>query len=208
MVTLRNETLLVELTGREYTPGLSETAGNLRLVLSEAEIVSYHALETIWWESDLKWDSLEDKLNMVEAFASPLYETAAKEYFAAAHLGNSLILSMADRFLTEEIIFSFFSGPRMKLFGLPHFVALMGSEHLSERIILAAFPKTYPERLLKSLSLVPDAMIAPAVVSSWMLEASKKISKCQAVAVLRIKKVYPEYEGFPDDWVLKVFCGK
>lgn len=213
MVTLASEALLIKVAGQKPEKDFRETTRNLRLVLSEAETASYRALERVFWPQELALDSLEYKQSVSEAFASPIYDTAAKEYFAAAHVTNPLILSVADRFLTEKIILCYLEGHRIRAFAVRHFAALMGSEHLSERIILAAFHKMDSGGILKVLDLVPDPMVTPEVAKRWMAKAlqvpyvSLQPELATTDVVQRIRETHPEYEGFPDEWTLKVFCG-
>lgn len=83
----------------------------------------------------------------------------------------------------------------------------MESEHLSEQIMLAMIRKTDEDELDILLPLIPDRMITPEVITNWLAQVIWEIEKCGAAAANRIKRMYPEYEGFPDEWVLKVFCG-
>lgn len=216
VVTSISEALLIEIAARRVRlsvfPGVD--IGDLQLVLSEADKNSYKALEKILWAQDKEWDSPEYKLSIVEAFASPLHSDASKEYFAAANMGvGSAIISACDQFLTEKIILSYIEGPRTKLFGVDCFTALMGSKHLSARIISAMLLKLYSSGDLPALEIIPDHMITPEVVNSWIKATSlgmgePLLSYLCADAALRVKQAHPEYADHPDAWVVKIFCGE
>ena len=190
-----------------------ETRQDMLLVLSEVDTASYFALEDILYS--FRWGSEEHKLGIVTALNSPMYSDACKRHFAASHLQDELVFSVAGEFLTEEIILSHVECPTYPIFGLAYFAALMGSEYLSERIVSAAILKIDFFEESKALELIPDRMITPEVMATWQCPASsdgimgiwRDSPEGKVAAGRRVKQVYSEYKNFPDVWALKVFSG-
>ena len=190
-----------------------ETRQDTLLVLSEVDKASYFALEDILYS--FRWGSEEHKLGIVTALNSPMYSDACKRHFAASHLQDEIIFSVAGGFLTEEIILSHVECPTYPTFSLAYFAALMGSEYLSEQIVSAAILKIDFFEESKALELIPDRMITPKVIDNWLGQASSGLTEKELTvandrgeAAFRVRRTHPEYEGFPDEWVLKVFCGR
>lgn len=207
MSTSIDEAVLIELARRNQDQ-VRETTEDLRRVFSEADTESYHALENIFYSSQVLWYSKEHKKSMAEAFKSSLYSDTCKQYFAAANMIAELTLLVADKFLTEKIILSHLGGTRYKLLDLSYFAVLMSSTHLSEHIVSAAIQKINDRfRMDDTLKIIPDTMITPKVIKTWIVRAAWDPYPANRSAALRIKQIHPEYEEFPDEWVLKVFCG-
>lgn len=208
MATPADEADLIELAWMQL-----ETIQDTPLVLSEVDTASYFALEDILYS--FRWGSEEHKLGIVTALNSPMYSDACKRHFAASHLQDELIFSVAGGFLTEKIILSHIKSVTDTAFSLAYFSALMVSEHLSERIVSAAIFKIDFFEESKVLELIPDRMITPEVINNWLsqdfsglTEKERASSGDRGEAALRIKRTHPEYDAFPDEWVLKVFCGR
>lgn len=168
------------------------------------------SLEYILW----KFPTREREISIANAFASPMFSDDCKRLCAALYLGvNPSILRLGDRSLTEEIIFGYLHELESKSFGSSYIPALMRSSHLSEQIIEAAFEATGDLGRLQALELTPDAMVTPRLINTWKatfshagLRAERREANLMAAAS-RIRKAHPEYADFPDEWVLKVFCG-
>lgn len=212
MTMLIDETLLIGVAMNSAGRRSKERTERLRPILSEVDMNSYQALENVFWRLSVsERDFQSKKLRIVEVFASSLYSEASKEYFAAGKVEDRLILSVCGQFLTEKIILGYLEGPRANLFNVDYFTALMGSKHLSVQIISAALIRLYPPWDWKALEVIPNLMIIPEVVVSWLAKVSGGssggfiLAEAKVAAALRIKQVHPEYEGLPDDWVLKVF---
>lgn len=189
--------------------GLQDMANALRRKL-ESEKKNYHVLEKIFYGPLVIPRTKAYKHRIAEVFASPLYSDSCKKYFAAAHVDDELMFFAADRFLTEEIILSHVKGKTFVVLEWSYFKAMMGSIHLSERIMEATFERMAASWRREVLTLTPDTMITPKVMNSWLASVEgwyRKPEDSFKVAAPRIREAHPEYEGFPDDWVMKVFCG-
>lgn len=213
MTTLQTETLLELVASRSPQPNVSEPTDNLQISLSVADEVSYRVLEKTLYDSVLDVDSLEYNLSVVAAYDSPLHSDSAKEYFTAANMGNRLTLSLGDKFLTEKIILSYLDGPKSNPLDFDYFATLMQSEHLSGSIVLAGIRKSRAATTLASLDLIPDVMITPEVMTSWIARTTICMGECvsdhiEEAAVIRAKKAYPELEGISNELVLKTFNQK
>lgn len=206
MVTSIDEAVLIK---RAYQPQghLWENTDALRESLSDSDIASYRAFHVVFYPFETEWGSAEHRLNVAAAFKSPAYSDAVKEYFAAAHLNSEFILLSADGFLTEKVILSFVKSPSPVIFNMSYFAALMGSSHLSEQIVLKSTQYLWASDGKKALHLIPDRMITSEVMSQW-LSKTHRTNNLRCFAARRIKQAHPEYEEFPDDWVMKVFCGE
>lgn len=207
MATLLSECVLEEIAGRQDRHSIWESADVLREHLSEADIASYHTFEEIFYSD------VQNGASLAAAFKSPLYGDACKKRFAAANIFVELTLLVADRFLTEKIILSYLEGLRYKVLPLSYFAVLMGSSHLSEHIVSAAIQKIDIEVKMDGvLKVIPDAMVTPRVIKDWMSNTSAFRIPAgwnpELFAAQRVKQNHPEYKGFPDEWVLKVFCGR
>lgn len=159
---------------------------------------------------------MEHRFSIAEAFNSPLYSDACKEYFAASRLGYEFILSVADSFLTERIIASHFEKFVVRYCTASYFTVLLRSEHLSERIISAVVRNIVNLDGLKVLDLIPDSMITPKVLANWLASWMDHVSSDgrliapthhKLFAGQRVKRIHPEYADFPDEWALHIFCG-
>lgn len=109
MATSIDEAILEKRASMCY-PSSFESSSMVRLVLSDADEVSYRKLRYIIWVESAgggKSGREAHKANIAKAFKSPLYSDAAKEYCAATNLSNELIFLPAHRFLTEKIILSY-----------------------------------------------------------------------------------------------------
>lgn len=207
MATPADKADLIELAWMQL-----ETIQDTPLVLSAVDTASYFALEDILYS--FRWGSEEHKLGIVTALNSPMYSDACKRRFAASHLHDEIIFSVAGGFLNEEIILSHLRSMTSPVFSLAYFRALMVSEHLSEQIVSAAIFRIVFFEKSEVLELIPDRMITPEVMATWLGKASSRLTEKELAigdrgeAALRIKRTHPEYEGFPDEWVLKVFCGR
>ena len=213
MTMLIDETLLIGVAMNSAGRDSKERTERLRLILSEADMNSYQALENFWCSSVSERDSPEYRIRIAEAFASSLYSEASKEYFAAGKVEDRLILSVCGQFLTEKIILGYLESPRANLFNVDYFTTLMGSEHLSVQIISAALIRLCPPWDWKALEVIPDLMITPEVVNSWIKATSlgmgePLLSHLCSDAALRVKQAHPEYADHPDAWVVKMFCGE
>lgn len=119
---------------------------------------------------------------------------------------------MGDQFLTEEIIFSHVSKPVWKFLSSAYVNAVMGSSHLSSRILDVMLKDlNYGESQI-ILEDAPDSLITSSVIKSWMskvvgVSSESQLSDNRKFAAHRIRQAHPEYEDCPDDWTLKVFCG-
>ena len=193
-----------------------EILGELKRELSKSDLrETYPALEDIFYNPKLRYDE-EYKLNIIiiaEAFASPLYSDNCKRYWAASHVSSSVVLQFGDMFLTEEIILGHIERRELKIITLDYVKAVMSSSHLSERIIEATLKEVSEIQRGSVLKLTPDIMVTPRVIKSWISTVPHGGRYGAAVlaaraAVSRIRKAHPEYEGFPDEWALKVFCGE
>lgn len=212
MATSLSECVLEEIAQRRRW-SVWETTDVLRENLSEADTESYHAFENIFYSSEIPRGSKEYETSIAAAFKSPLYSEACKKRFAAANMIVELTLLAADKFLTEKIILSYVEGLRYKVLSLSYFAVLMGSSHLSERIVSAAIQKIDVEvRRDGVLEIIPNTMITPRVIKDWMTHTSRPPFpagwKSESNAAERVRQAHPEYEGFPDEWVLTVFCGR
>ena len=90
----------------------------------------------------------------------------------------------------------------------------MVSSHLSERIIKAACFRAGMTENGIILGLTPVNMITPSLISLWLEIMQWRYGRLTnlngnspSFAARRIREAHPEYEGFPDEWVIKVFCG-
>lgn len=213
MVITISEALLIEIARTPPTRYRTEAARQIMKELTLKGRASYRKLENAFYSEQVQRGSEKYKAIIVRALKSPLYDDAAKKYFAALHLSDEFILLSADKFLTEKIILSYTEDNWMTLFfSLPYFAALMQSAHLSERLVLAAIQKIAGCGEQKTLELIPDRMITPKVVDSWLaniiqLPNSLEILRdWKAVAAKRIMRIHPEYNELPHEWILKVFC--
>lgn len=208
MATSIDEALLIDLA-RRTSRAIPKTAKYIQLALSETDTESYRVLENICYGKGIQWGGEAHKAGIIRAFKSPLYSDDAKEYCAAANLNNELILLPADRFLTEKIILGYVENVTVNIMSIAYFAALIRSSHLSERIVSAAVPWTDGIQNCAALAMIPDAMITSEVMTSWLSNAWWRTSQGggKQEAARRVRQVHPEYEGFPDEWVLKVFCG-
>lgn len=189
--------------------------------LSPSERKQCRDLEEIYRLHSVKRNK-EFEQCIAEAFTSPLYSNRSKAYFAALFVHSDLVLRFGDEFLSEEIIVSYLKWSGARLLNQSHVKAIMESSHLSERIIETAFKELNYTKASWTLELVPDVMVTPRVISLWKASAAGPVSPylvhrgrtrppladSLAVAASRVRKAHPEYESFPDDWVLKVFCGE
>lgn len=209
MATSIDETLLIELACQKALWIGRVPAKDIQLVLSEVDIFRYRVLENICQAKGIRWGSEAHKAGIAKAFESPLYSDAAKEYCAAANLDNELIFLPADRFLTEKIILGYLENVTFNIMSMSYFAALMGGAHLSERIISAMLSLTDGIQNCAALAMIPDRMITPEVITSWLGHAWWNLSEGgKPEATWRVRQAHPEYKGFPDEWVLRVFCGK
>lgn len=213
MTTLQTETLLELVASRSPQPNVSEPTVNLRISLSVTDEVSYRVLEKTLYDSVLDVDSLEYNLSVVAAYNSPLHSDSAKGYFTAANMGNRLTLSLGDKFLTEKIILSYLDGSESNPLDFDYFATLMQSKHLSGSIILAGIRKSSVDTTLFSVDLIPDIMITPEVVTSWIARTTIGMGECvsghiEEIAAFRVKKAYPELERISNELVLKTFTQK
>lgn len=223
MATVLDSALLELVARRSPQPNVWEPTVNLKAALSAVDVASYRVLESAFYPSGPVRRLQQHRISRTSTFASPLYCVACKEYFAASHLSNKLVLSVGEEFLASEIILSFLQGPECKSFNVDYFSALIGSRHLTEQITIAALHKTddfdsfdsYKNfEDLKVLEFIPDAIITPEVINNWLDKASSWQEyllptgwEATIVAAKRIRQAHPEYDEFPDEWVLKVFCG-
>lgn len=175
--------------------------------LSDFDKTNCQTLERIFHDP---WVNQND---LADIFASPVYSDDCKRYFAKAHAYNGAVLLLGDRFLTEEIIFSHISNPEQdQLLSGKYLNNLLVSSHLSERIMEVIFQSVLPRGSRRVLELTPDIMITPRVINSWIVGVSYGDQRLLpqsfiSYAACIVKRVHPEYEGFPDEWALKVFCG-
>lgn len=153
-----------------YGYGTSRSSEFLRRSLSEVDMASYRVLETILCPPEANYDEEYDeekaKLSLAEAFKSPLYSDDSKKYFAAAHLSEEVILLVASKFITEKIIFSHIESTGDMRVRLPYLAVLMGSEHLSGRILEVVLSDANYRRSRQALAFIPDAMITPGLMKS------------------------------------------
>lgn len=187
-------------------PNLQKIINSLSRQLPEIDNgKNYSDLETAFCEAQ-ESSRVAYKRRVAEIFASPAYDDACKRYFAATHVSDEIILLLGGKFLTEEIILGYIEDQAGQWFDQPeaHLEAMMGSSHLSENIIEAAFKRFNKPSRAHVLELTPDSMITPRVINAWM--GNVRLETLGAAA-LRIKRAHSEYEGFPDKWVLKVFLG-
>lgn len=190
-----------------------EIIGALRLRLSESDLDSFYDLEHIFYRSKYYPyypEKEASKLKVAEVFTSSLYNIACKKYFAASNIHNELMFSVADQFLTEELIFSHIEGAGSIEIEWCYVKAMISSSHLSERILAASFSKVSEDTRELTLELTPDNMLTPEVVKSWLASArwGWETGDTLTCVAARVRKAHPEYEGFPDEWLLKVFCGE
>lgn len=214
MTTSIDEALLEEISAT--TP--SQAYKKIQQTLSAADMASYGALDKIFYPSIARRGGEAHKARIMSAFQSPLYSDSSKECFAAAHLNQDFILLSAGEFLTEKIILSYLKHPWPQILDLGYFAALMGSEHLSERIVLVAGRKVDFFEDHEALKLIPNTMIISTVIASWLNHvawglvdggsSSIAAKNPHSFAAGRVKRAHPEYEGLPDEWVLRVFCGE
>lgn len=209
MATSLDESFLELVAQRSPQPNLLEPTANLRQALSVTDEASYRALERVICYSELGSNSAERKLRAAELFASPIYSDACKEYFVAAHMSDKLVVLAGDRFLTEKIILGYLRNPQAQSLDLAYLTVLIGSVHLSEPILVALFNRTYERTQVgKTLAVIPDIMITPQIIRSWLAPISwLTAGDPMATIARRIRQVHPGYEGLPDEWVLKVFSG-
>ena len=181
--------------------------------LSESDRKDCQRLVSILLEDmDRTFGMYEVELNIAEALASSLYSDACKKYFAAKYIHNDFVLLLCDRFLTEEIILGHIDNFPTGWIPMSYFERLIGSKHLSARLLESFFRGFGECSLDLNLGLIPDSMITSKVLKSWMVAVSDVKSPVSLImglkeAAFRVKQVHPEYEDYPDDWVLKVFCG-
>lgn len=184
----------------------------IRLGLPESDITSSYDLEHIFDGSQYPPETVAYKLKVAEVFASSLYSNACKKYFAASNIHNELMFSVADQFLTEEIILSHVKREWSGEMEGSYFKAMMTSSHLSERIIVTAFGRVDGNTRKLSLELTPDYMLTPEVVKSWLAHVCLVwgwgTGFATSLATSRVRKAHPEYEGLPDEWMVKLFIGK
>lgn len=221
MATSINEGLLIEFARLSAEKGEDLIRKDIQLVLSDSDTNSYFEFENICYATGAYPGSEAYQDALAEAFISPYYSDAIKEYFAAAHLSNRFILASAGRFLTEKIILSYLENMRFQSLFESCFATIMRCEHLNERIVSAAIKKIEhfdDLRASKILELIHSQLVTPLVVTSWLSRSLQEVqdirgrgwdheSSATAIVALRVKQIHPEYEGFPDEWVLKVFCG-
>lgn len=179
----------------------------LKRKVSKSELNAQEGLTNVLYNSRLERGSDAYNLEIVEMFASPKYSEAYKRYSAAKHLYDELIFSAADQFLTEGIILSRLQLGAGRHISMDYFKAMMGSAHLSERIMEAGFERVDATKLREILTPTPDAMVTPRVMNSWLATVERWYQDGFKVAAPRIRAAHPEYEEFPDEWVIKVFCG-
>ena len=91
--------------------------------------------------------------------------------------------------------------------------AIIGSPHLSEQVIEATLLVIGPIGRKGLLELIPNALITPRVINAWRStvpheELPGRTAAATSAAVSSIKRAHPEYDGVPNEWVLKVFCGE
>lgn len=204
--------LLPDTLGSGLTLGLEQT---LWRALSDLDKESYASLKHAFnraWEFASGDGRYEDVIAGI--FASPLYSDDCKRYFAVANVSSSHVLRLQGGLLTEELIFSHVNAPKGSYLGGAYLTALMGSKHLSERIIEAVFIRADKRVSRAALEQTPNTMVTPRVVKGWLLQASRKDSfyfpeeeEEEEFGARHIRRAHPEYEGLPDEWVLKVFCG-
>ena len=201
--------------------GLPEIITALQDELTAADQKSFQLLENLFYGDGptSKYENIIEK-----AFASPLYSDACKQLFAASHIDSELVLSLGDKFLTEEIILGYVRKAGFKTPYEDYIRVLMSSSHLSENIIEAEFGSRGTLARLMALELTPDRMITPKLMHAWKITVpydvrpsgmgvktegrSERLKVNLTAAAARIRQVHPEYEGFPDEWVMKVFCGE
>lgn len=199
-------------------PNLQKIINSLSRQLPEIDNgKNYSDLETAFYKAT-EFSAVVYKRRVAEIFASPIYDDACKRYFAATHVSYAIVLLLGGEFLTEEIILGYIEDQTGRWFdqSKAYIEAIMGSSHLSENIIEAAFERFNKPCQAHILELTPDNMITPRVINAWSAWQSTVLygsdpfwqETYQKAVISRIKQAHPEYEGFPDEWVLKVFCGE
>lgn len=190
--------------------GLQEIIEALHRKLSESDKKNYHVLEKIFYARH-PYEEVEKHVGSVrEMFASYAYSDDCKRYFAATHSKSVLTLLLGDHFLTEDVILSTIK--EQSNFGLEsdYVDVVMLSSHLSEFIISAMFEEIGPAKGAQVLEATPDSMITAGLLNSWVTSLpSEGIRRGQALFIAKlIRRAHPEYEGLPDEWVRKAFCGQ
>lgn len=191
--------------------GLREIIETLRGTLT---IEEKKGLEVLFHHPKKYMTSWKYKLGITNVFESPSYSDSCKKYFAASRIDSELVLLSGGQFLTEEIIVGYIEKVgREKPISWDYVKALMRSSHLSGRIIEAMLKQLGYDQSRQVLITSSAALITPGVIVAWLSKAaerrqSRHLLACREFAVLQIRRAHPEYEGFPDDWVLKVFCGE
>lgn len=186
----------------------------------------------------------EFKRELEKTFAFPLYSDELKKFVAATYIGNEFVFLVGDRFLTEELILGYIERSQQWMAEESYIKAMMGSSHLSGRIIDAASRTSGTLERNLILELTPEVMLTPKMIYNWSaglrsggryvasrvlfdeqrgaLSMSKKpyegpdvwslglvkyVEDALSLAAHRVRQAHPQYEEFPDEWVLKVFCG-
>ena len=189
--------------------GLQEIIEALHRELSESDMKNYYVLDKIFYTRHTDKEVEKHVGSVKEMFASYAYSDDCKRYFAATHSKSVLTLLLGDDFLTEDIILSTIK--EQSNYGLEsdYVDAVMLSSHLSEPIISAIFKRIGPAKSGQVLEATPDSMITAGLLNSWVASLpSGDLKLVDALFIAkRIRRAHPEYEGFPDEWVIKVFCG-
>lgn len=189
-----------------------EIIGTLRLGLSQAELESSYDVEQVLYGPSANLKDKAYKLRIAEVFASPLYSDVCKKYCAASNINNELMLSVADPFLTEEIILTYIENGWSGEMEVSYFKAIMSSSHLSTRILEAVFSKVSEPAQELSLELIPDSMVTPEVIKSWRASARWNwgwdTEQALSLITARVRKAHPEYQDLPDEWMMKMFYGE
>lgn len=190
--------------------GLQEIIEALHRKLSESDKKNYHVLEKIFYARHPDEEVEKHVGSVREMFDSYAYSDDCKRYFAATHSKSVLTLLLGDNFLTEDVILNTIK--EQSNFGLEsdYVDAVMLSLHLSEFIISAMFKEIGPAKGAQVLEATPDSMITAGLLNSWVTSLpSENIRRGQALFIAkRIRRAHPEYEGLPDEWVRKAFCGQ
>ena len=193
---------------------LQKTMDDLLLSFSESDGENFQAMKTIFTEPRLfAWDSEDYQLNLIEVFESVLYSDISKTFFAASNISDSRVLLSGDGFLTEEIILGHIEQPNWKFIDEPYVKAIMASSHLSEQIVKATLKEVNYKDSRLALEMTPNAMITPDVIHIWMSQTTgvlmrRLIPDWLSFTANCIRQAHPEYEGFPDEWVVRVFSGE
>lgn len=191
---------------------LREIIGTLRLGLSKADLNDSYDLEKIFYGPAWNHGSEAYRFRLAEVFTSPLYSDVCKKYFAASNINGELIFSVADRFLTEEIILTYVENGWSGEMEVSYFKAMISSSHMSTRILEAAFSKVSKPAQELSLELIPDSMVTPGVIKSWGASARwgrlSHAERTLSLVITRVRRAYPEYQDLPDEWMMKIFYGE